>query len=65
MTENSQEKLKSTERIALSVKEVAQMVGVPPSTIRSRIREGKILIVTGFGPWRISKAELDRILDSK
>lgn len=62
MAKHSKTKLPPTERIAYSVKEVAEMVGVPPSTIRSRIHAGDIAIVTGFGPWRIAKKELDRIL---
>ena len=53
---------KKPARIAFRIKEVAEMTGVPASTIRSRVRSGELAVIQGFGPWLIAKAELDRFL---
>lgn len=53
---------KKPARIAFRIKEVAEMTGVPASTIRSRVRSGDLAVIQGFGPWLIGKAELDRFM---
>lgn len=40
----------------------SEILGVPVSTLRKRIREGRIEVVTGLGPWLITREEIDRIL---
>ena len=52
----------SSERVAYRVKEVAEMTGIPASTIRTRIHAGEINVITGFGTWLIGKSELNRLL---
>jgi len=53
---------KAPSRITYRLKEVAVMTSIPASTLRSRIRAGQIKAITCFGPWLISKEELDRLL---
>lgn len=48
-------------RRGYSVREVAEMYNVSPSTIRKRIRDGTINIVTCIGPWRIPESALERL----
>lgn len=49
-------------RLAFKLREASDILGVPVSTLRKRIREGRIEVVTGLGPWVITRAEIDRIL---
>lgn len=62
MAKTSIPKSESTVRVAYRISEVAAMTGIPASTIRTRIHAGDIAVITSFGPWIISKSELDRLL---
>jgi len=53
---------KKPARIAFRIKEVAAMTGVHASTIRARVRSGELAVIQGFGPWLITKDELDRFM---
>lgn len=58
MQTNAEEKLG---RRAYSIRQVAEMYEVSTRTIYKRIREGRINVIVGLGPWRISHEELNRI----
>ncbi|MEN8775109.1 MAG: helix-turn-helix domain-containing protein [Akkermansiaceae bacterium] len=49
-------------RLAYKLREASEILGVPVSTLRKRIKEGRIDVVTGLGPWLITKEEIDRVL---
>lgn len=49
-------------RLAYKLSEASTLLGVPVSTLRKRIREGRINVIIGIGPWLISQKEIDRIL---
>lgn len=57
----NQNKPKET-RLSYKLREAAELLGVPASTLRKRIREGEIDAVTALGPWLITRKEIDRIL---
>ena len=62
MAKHSETEPEAEKRVAYRVKEVAEMTGIPASTIRTRIHAGEINVITSFGPWLIAKDELDRLL---
>jgi excisionase family DNA binding protein len=50
-------------RLAYKLSEAAELLSVPASTLRKRIREGEINAVTTLGPWLITRKEIDRVLE--
>jgi len=54
-----------TRRAAYRIREVAQMTGIPASTIRARIRSGDINPITSLGVWLISADDLEAILSKR
>lgn len=62
MKKTEPENSESPERIAYRVRELAEMTGVPCSTIRKRIRTGEIRAVTSLGVWLVPKDEVDRLM---
>jgi len=62
MSKTDTDKSENPERIAYRVRELAEMTGVPCSTIRKRIRTGDIRAVTSLGVWLVPKDEVDRLM---
>jgi len=51
------------EKELYSVREVANKIGIDPATVQRKIRAGLIKASKPLnGHWRVSKAELDRIM---
>ena len=46
----------------LSVNEAAKRLGVHPNTVRNAIDTGRIRAVKVLGRWRITEAEIERVL---
>ena len=60
---NAPNKCKPNPRLAYKVGEAAEMLGVSPSTLRKMARRGDLNVITSFGPWLISRSELDRLME--
>lgn len=53
---------KKRKPLAYKLRDASELLSVPVSTLRKRIRQGDIEVVTGFGPWLITTEEIDRLL---
>jgi excisionase family DNA binding protein len=52
-------------RVSYRLREVAEMTGIPASTLRKMIRRGDLNPITSFGVWLISAEELDVLLNKR
>ena len=52
-------------RLSYRLREVAEMTGIPASTLRKMVRRGDLNPITSFGVWLISAEELDALLNKR
>lgn len=52
-------------RVSYRLREVAEMTGIPASTLRKMVRRGDLNPITSFGVWLISAEELDALLNKR
>lgn len=52
-------------RLSYRLREVADMTGIPASTLRKMIRRGDLNPITSFGVWLISAEDLEALFNKR
>jgi len=52
-------------RVAYRLREVAEITGIPASTLRTMVRRGDLNPITSFGVWLISAEDLEGLLHTR